>query len=313
MRPCRTCHTGRALACSCPATRPPSRLPITSGQGAGTDANVLKLDFVGGNTNATVSGQQQLSSTSNYFNGSDPSGWIQYVPNYSQVVIQNIYPGIDVEFSGTDSRTLEYSFIVHPGANPNVINLNWEGVNGLSTDQQGNLDLATSAGTVMENAPSSYQLGSGGVQQAVATSTVINNDGTVGFSVGSYNTSQNLVIDPVLGFGSYLGGSGTDQAYGVAVDPSGETIVAGTTTSSNFPTTTGVVSGYFAGSTANAFVTKLDAAGTGVVYSTYFNYGSSTNAYAVATDAAGNAYVAGQANYTTTDGILFKLAPPAAS
>ena len=132
-------------------------LPVTSGQDAGTATNVLKLDFVGGNPDATLSGQGQLPSTSNYFSGLDGTPLFDYVPNFSQVVVHNVYPGIDVAFFGTDSRTLEYDFILHPGASPSAIDLNWEGVTGLSTDAQGNLDLATGAGTVVENAPAVYQ------------------------------------------------------------------------------------------------------------------------------------------------------------
>jgi RHS repeat-associated protein len=268
-------------------------LPLT-GQEAqnGPGQDVLKLDFVGGNSSATVTGEGQLPSTSNYFMGSDPSGWQQYVPNYSELVVHNIYPGIDLTFSGTNSRTLEYSFIVHPGGDPSAIQLNWEGVTGLATDEQGNLDLSTADGTIVENAPSVYQAGSGGVQQAVTVSTALNDNGTVGFSVGSYDTTKDLVIDPVLAFGSYIGGSGNDYAYGVAVDTSGDTIITGSTTSTNYPTTTGVMQGANAGG-SDVFVTKLDEAGTGVVYSTYVGGTANDTGYAVAVDAAGNAYVGG--------------------
>jgi RHS repeat-associated protein len=278
-------------------------LPLT-GQDAGTGIDALRLDFVGANDSPTVIGQNQLTSTSNYFPGTDKSQWHAYVPNYATAAIQNIYPGIDLSFYGTDSRTLEYTFTVHPGANPSAIKLNWEGVTGLSTDAQGNLDLQTADGTVVENAPTVYQDGAGDAPQAASVSTVLNQDGTVGFSVGSYDTTKDLVIDPVIGFSSYLGGSGNDVATGVAVDPSSgnSVVVVGTTTSANFPTTPGVILGSGGGS----FVTKLSPKGNSLLYSTYLA-GSATS---VALDAAGNVYVAGNTTYLGLPvGFLDKLTP----
>jgi RHS repeat-associated protein len=289
-------------------------LPLT-GQQAGTGIDALRLDFVGANASPTVIGQNQLTSTSNYFPGSDPSQWHTYVPNYATATIRNIYPGVDLSFYGTNSRTLEYTFTVHPGASPSAIKLNWEGVTGLSTDAQGNLDLQTANGTVVENAPVVYQAAGSGnalapslaTGQTVGVSTVLNQDGTVGFSVGSYDTTKDLVIDPVLGFSSYLGGSGNDSANGVAVDPStgNSVIIVGSTSSGNFPTTTGVIQT----SAGGAFVTKVNPTGNALLYSTYLG-NSDTVANAVALDAAGNIYVAGTANQSSTpQGFVDKLTP----
>ncbi len=271
-------------------------LPLT-GQAAanGPGLDVLKLDFVGAGASPTFSGQQQLPSTSNYFVGTNPAGWHPDVPNFARAVLSNVYPGIDVAFYGTNSRTLEYEFIVHAGASPSAIQLNWEGVSGLSTDQQGNLDLQTADGALVEQAPVVYQAGAAGARQSVTVSTVLNPGGTVGFQVGSYDATKDLVIDPVLAFSTYLGGSGNDYAYGAAVDPTGDSYVVGSTASTNFPTTTGVIQGSNAGGT-DAFVTKLNPAGNAVIYSTYLGGAGNDVANAVAVDVTGNAYVAGSNN-----------------
>jgi RHS repeat-associated protein len=280
-------------------------LPLT-GQQAGTGIDALRLDFVGANAAPTVIGQNQLTSTSNYFPGTDKSQWHAYVPNYATATIRNIYPGIDVSFYGNNSRALEYDFVVHPGANPSSIALAWSGVTSMSTDGQGNLDLQTAGGTVVQNAPSVYQMTSGGSKQAVAVSTSVNLNGQVGFSVGSYDTTKDLIIDPLIGFSSYLGGSGNDVAKGVAVDPStgNSVIIVGSTTSTNFPTTTGAIQT----SAGDAFVTKVNPAGNAILYSTYLG-DTSTVANGVALDAAGNVYVAGTTNASAPQGFVDKLTP----
>src|SRR5262249_3864299 len=161
---------------------------------------------VGGNPSPTVRGQGQLPSTSNYFVGSDPSTWQQYVPNYSGALVENVYPGIDVVFSGTDARTLEYTFLVHPGADPAAIRLAWEGVSGVATDQPGTLDLATADGTLVQTAPTVYQATADGTRQTIPVSTTVGDDGSIGFQLGAYDASRELILDPVLPFSSLLGG-----------------------------------------------------------------------------------------------------------
>ena len=81
----------------------------------------------------------------------------------------------------------------------------------------------------------------------------------VSFEVAHYDASKPLVIDPVLIYASYLGGTGADQANGIAVDSTGSVYLAGTTTSVDFP---GATLGNLAQGTNHVFVAKLNAAGT---------------------------------------------------
>ena len=101
-----------------------------------------------------------------------------------------------------------------------------------------------------------------------------------------------------LVYSTYLGGSGFDDARGIAIDPSGNAYITGFTQSTNFPTANAIqpAKGAINGSTASrdAFVTKINAAGSALVYSTYLGGTTDQIGYAIAADASGNAYVAGE-------------------
>src|SRR5262249_26000 len=151
-------------------------------------------------------------------------------------------------------------FVVQPGASPSAITLSWQGVQALSLDGQGNLVLTTAGGSVVQSAPVAYQT-TGGVRQAVTAQQVLLGNGQVGFPVGGSDANQPLVIAPTLGFSPYLGGSGNDYAYGLAVDGAGDPFLTGTTASTNFPTTTGA----YQTSGGPLFVSKLNPSASGLV------------------------------------------------
>ena len=140
----------------------------------------------------------------------------------------------------------------------------------MALDAAGNLVLHTAGGDVVEHAPIVYQE-SGGVRQNVSGQFVLEGNGQVGFAVGAYDASLPLTIDPTLSYSTYLGGNIDDEGSGIAVDGSGNAYVTGWTMSSNFPTTTGAYQTSLGGGEfdVNAFVTKLNASGTALVYSTY--------------------------------------------
>ena len=98
-----------------------------------------------------------------------------------------------------------------------------------------------------------------------------------------------------LGYSSYLGGSGDDQIYGLAVDGGGRAVVVGRTTSGNFPL---LNSSQGLRGTADAFVTLVNASGNGLQLSAYLGGSSDDAAYSVAVDGAGNPYVAGSTRST---------------
>jgi RHS repeat-associated protein len=267
--------------------------------GATITHDVLRLSLAGdAAASPRLLAQNQQAGYSNYFLGSDSTQWLSNVPQYGSIVEQSVYPGINLVWtSAPGSRALEYDFIVAPGANPSAIDLHIDGATSLSLDGQGNLDIGTGGGTLVQAAPVFTQPGSDGLKTTVSGSAVLLANGDVGFQVGSYNSSLPLTIDPVLEYSSYLGGSGDDKAYAIAADGSGDAYIAGTTTSNNFPTSTGSYQTSFSGSGINGFLTKVNAAGNAYVYSTYFGQGVSPTGVAV--DAAGNAYLTGNTNSST--------------
>jgi YD repeat-containing protein len=265
-----------------------------------TDAPVLlpvvRMRLVGANPAAEVVGLNQLPGRSNYFLGNDSSKWQTDVPHYASVEYRNVYPGVNLEYYGTEQGEPEYDFVVAPGASPQVIQLAFQGVSEARIDGRGNLELTTPSGTLLEHAPVIYQQINGG-KQPVAGKYVVQDAQHIGFAVPSYDAMLPLVIDPIFSYSTYLGGSLNDEGLAVAVDGSGNAYVTGRTASTDFPTANALYS-TFRGGPTDAFVTKLSADGSTLLYSTYLggNSGGGSGAdvgYGIAVDADGNAYVTG--------------------
>jgi YD repeat-containing protein len=259
--------------------------------------DVIHMQLVGSNPNAVAVGEDQLITKTNYFIGNDSSKWHTEVPNYGRVVYHDVYSGIDLSYHANSGRQLEYDFIVNPGADVGKIRLAVAGAQDVEVDGSGNLVVTTPSGKVTQHAPLVYQQ-VGGLQTQVAGKYVWGSNGDMGFQVSTYDTTNPLIIDPVLAYSTYLGGSSQDDANGIAVDSSGAAYVTGDTTSVNFPITTGVPQPVFSGQDTDAFVTKLDPSGRAILYSTYYGGSLETFGYSIAIDGADNAYITGPTNCT---------------
>lgn len=224
----------------------------------------VRMKVVGGNSAAEIAAADPLPGKSNYYLGNDPKKWQIGVPQYARVGYRNVYPGVDLAYYG-EKRKLEFDFIVAPESDPESIGLAFSGVQKLSTDASGNLVVASAAGDVILNKPVAYQQRDGKHQPVDARFT-LHSKNIVNFELGNYDRSRELVIDPTVTFATYLGGSGEDEAYGIAVDSSGNSYVAGATTSPNFPGPSGTT--LSAGPSFDVFVSKLSADGTTLLYST---------------------------------------------
>ena len=284
--------------------------------GATLTQDVLRLSLQGANPSPQFVPEDQLPSYSNYFSGGANPLSITNVPQYGEIVEQNVYPGINVVWHASANHQLEYDFQVTPGANPSVIQLHVEGATGLSSDAHGNLLIGTPGGTLVQSGPTITQPGLSGnaLPQSVSGSTLLLPNGNVGFQLGSYNPAQTLTIDPTIQYSSFLGGSGNDKAYAVAADGSGDSYIAGITQSSNFPTTTGAYETSSPGGTA-LFISKLNPTGQALVYSTYLSgpTSSTSQLFGLAVDAAENVYITGTtgaSNFPTTAG-AYMTSPPA--
>ena len=251
---------------------------------------VLRTTLVDAAPGAPVTGLEELPGKANYFIGNDPAKWRSNVPTYAKVRYREVYPGIDLVYYG-NQRQLEYDFVVAPGANPQRIGLAFKGVDRLEIDAQGDLILHAPGGALRQRKPVVYQ-DIDGIRREIAGGYEMRGQ-QVGFQVAAYDKTRPLVIDPVLSYSTYLGGSSLEEGWTIAVDSAGNAYVAGTTTSTNFPTTGTAFDTTLSGS-SDAFVTKLNATGSALVYSTYLG-GSATEggAIGIAVDSLGNAYVTG--------------------
>jgi hypothetical protein len=265
-------------------------------------STAIHMQLVGANAQPNTSASDLLPGKVNYFIGNDPGKWRSNVPVYARVNYQNVYPGVNLAFRG-EKRQLEFDFIVTPGASPKPIMLHFKGAKKIKTDNSGNLLLASSAGGLMLHKPFAYQR-QNGMQQRVDAQFVLKAGNRVSFELGKYDHTRELVIDPSVAvlYATYLGGSGEDDGFAIAVDGSGDAYVTGQTASKNFPTVPGSYSVTNAAPTGDfdAFVTKIASNGSGLVYSTYVG-GDDNNSSgnAIALDASGDAFVTGGTASTT--------------
>ncbi|HET6980466.1 MAG TPA: SBBP repeat-containing protein [Pyrinomonadaceae bacterium] len=264
--------------------------------------DVLRMKLVSANSSARVTGVEELPGRSNYLLGNDPKQWHTDVAHYARVRAENVYQGIDIVYYGNEQE-LEYDFVVAPGANPSAITLSFDGTQSIETDAQGDLVLRTPRGEVRQRKPFIYQENDGRKRQVDGQYVKMGKE-QVGFEIGEYDHSLPLVIDPLLLYSTYLGGSVNDYILGIATDAGGNSYVVGGTGSPNFPTTAGAFQLAIAGG-GDVVVTKMDPSGSILLYSTYIGGSGSDSGVGIAVDGAGNAYVVGYTlslNFPTTPG-----------
>jgi len=275
---------------------------------SGNGPSVLRMQMPGANSSGVVSGERQLPGHSNYFTGNDPSRWHRDIPQFSRVRYAKVYPGVDLVYYGNGGR-LEYDFELAPGADPRQIQLRFVGSDRLTLQNDGDLLLHLRGGDVQLHAPQVYQE-IAGQRQPVPARFIRRGRREVGFELGAYDPSRALVIDPVLSYSSYLGGTGdegcsvitgqpTSGCPAIAVDSAANIYLAGTTTSTDFPTTPGAFRPTPPpGASVSVFVTKLDSTGSTILFSTYLGGDKINTSAGVGVDSGLNVAVAGS---TTSD------------
>jgi hypothetical protein len=264
---------------------------------------VLKLDFLGANPHPTISGSEKGSGVVSYFTGR-PDNWKTGLPTWNSIVYSSVWPGVDVVFSGTAGE-LKYTLRVAPGVDPRTIRLAYRGASTAGLDAEGCVELRTPVRTLREARPVSFQERYGrrvDVPTAFAVRAPAA-DGSLqyGFTLGAYDRTKTLEIDPVVyAYSGYIGGNQIDQGYGIAVDAAGSAYVVGTTRSG--PTSFPVVVGpdLSPGGWDDVFIAKVKPDGSGLVYCGYIAGFGQDEGWGVAVDAQGRAYVVGQTNSDTT-------------
>lgn len=286
-----------------------------------TGTRALQMRLIGGNQAARLEGLELLPGRSFYYLGNDRSRWRSNVPNYSRVRYHDVYPGIDMVLYGNGDR-LEYDLVVAPHADPSRLRLRFDGARKLSVDPNGDLRIEAKDGVLWQQKPKVYQENNGSRREIGGHYVISGRD--VRFALDRYNPDRELVIDPVVNYSTYLGGTQNEEPEGVAVDGAGNTYTVGTTNSTNFPgpfNTTLLPRGG-----TDIFVIKIDPTGKNILYSVLIGGTADENGFGIAIDSAGNAYVVGDTNSINfptknavqagnngdVDAVVFKLDPTGA-
>jgi len=294
---------------------------------SGVEHLLVAAEPLNGATDVVVEAHLELTSRSHYILGDDPNRWQTHIPDYAAIVYKNVYPGIDIRYHSSKGRP-EYDFIVKPGADAAVIRMQFHGIDRLD-EVDGRLELQTEWGRITQEAPRVYQLEGSDTTWFGASFTRVS-ENRISFKVdGAYDRAQPLVIDPIIAFGSYLGGTGQDGGNdpggtrsSMAVDASGNIFMVGHTESADFPVATAdTIDGSLEGA-RSAYLSKLDPTASTLLYSTYIGGSLEDWGISVALDASGNPHFTGitQSNdfpvtggaYQTTyaggwDGLIVKL------
>src|SRR5690348_3241813 len=242
----------------------------------------VRMRLVGANKPSRIEGLDQLPGIANYFIGNDPKAWHTNVPTFARVKYQQVYAGIDLIYHGNQHQ-LEYDFVVGPRVSPEKIRLSFAG-SRQTIDTDGSLIIKTGLSEIRQSPPIAYQWVNG--QRSEVQASYRLKGKSIGFAVGAYNKDLPLIIDPVFLYSTFLGGSGGENGQAIAVDAQGNAYLTGSTSSSDFPLASPLQP--TADANGDAFVTKLNSSGTGLVYSTFIGGNGTTNGNGIAVDAQGN-------------------------
>jgi hypothetical protein len=256
---------------------------------------VLRTNFIGANPNPAFSGSEQMKYKCNFFYGDNPDQWHTDVPNYQAVYIDEIYPGIELKYYGNGQQA-EYDFIISPGADYSQIQIQYEGVRSLSVNSSGELVIETEWGSLTEHKPIVYQM-DGDMRHEIQGQYKLADNNSFSFVLDDeYNPELPAVIDPILVYSTYLGGSSGDLGFCIAVNNSGYVYIAGSTSSYNYP----VVDPYQSNRAGDwdIFISKFSSDGSSLTYSTYLGGSGYDNASDISLDAQGSIYIAGNTEST---------------
>ncbi|MGC2225949.1 MAG: SBBP repeat-containing protein [Candidatus Sulfotelmatobacter sp.] len=287
--------------------------PSSPASAAQPSEQFVWMKLVGANPAAALAGADPLPGKSNYMIGNDPQKWQSGIPQFGGVHYAGVYPGIDLVFYGNQGH-LEYDFRVAPGANASQAELEFDGTNKLKLSGGDLILTSKNDGGLRLRAPQVYQR-DGDRHVPVTGRFVLRAANRVGFEIGPYDRSRELIIDPLLDFSTYFGGSGTETSPSVAVNGNGNIYIVGSTTSPPATFPLGTTTPTQIGTAPNIFVAEINPSQPpSVVYATFMGGSGGPGAdssVGIGVDAGGNAYLVGNTSSTDfpTFGIPYQSAP----
>jgi hypothetical protein len=271
-------------------------------------SHAIDISLLHGNRQPVIEGLDPMKLRTNYMIGARAK-WHTEVPNYGRVAYRQAYPGVDVIYYGSRNQ-LEYDFVLAPGADPGAIRMSFSGASHPRITRGGDLVLETPGGQMIQKRPLIYQEGiyqegiypgSPAGRREIGGRYVLLGGNTVGVKVDGYDKRRKLIIDPILAYSTYLGGTGQDQINAVYLTPNGRLYMVGQTDTQFFTAINGAYDNNIAG-VINVFLAIVDTTQAGQDQLIYFSYlgGSSDDIpLAVTVDPSGVAYMTGTT--TSTD------------
>lgn len=259
------------------------------------ERHVIKTKFVNSNWAGEYFESGKSSAYRNYFLGKDSTKWASGVYSYSQLVMKNYYPGVDLELS-TKNENLKYSFIVQPNQNIDNIKFSIDGSEELFIDKDGNLHVPTRFGDIIESAPKAWTNGESGNTMVECKFSL--SDGVVRFVFpDGYDKTKTLVIDPDLTFSTFTGSTSDNWGFTAAPDQNGNLYGGGIVMGAGYPLTAGAYDGSYAGGegvlSIDIGITKFNSAGTALIYSTYLGGSGNETPHSIVVDDLNQLYVLG--------------------
>ena len=276
-------------------------------------SHVFKIHLKNSQTPSSVEVKNQWPDYVNYYLGDDESSWASNVKQYAEVIFRDIYPGIDVRYYSMN-QNFKYDFILKPGADPSLIQMEYEGVDDLKLGF-GNLLIETSVEQIIDQKPVSW-IGEGDNKRFINSSySLKKTEGvpTISFSVEQNNYEQ-ITIDPTLIFSTYTGSTINNWGSTATYDSLGNMyaggyILAGGGAGLGYPTTVGAYQTTFAGGTGtfqtDMTISKFNESGNTLVYSTYLGGNGNEIPHSLVVNDNNELYVLGttsSTNFPTSGG-----------
>jgi gliding motility-associated-like protein len=269
---------------------------------------LVHLNFLGSNHVEVVEKTHETKGYFNYFIGNDPSKWASNVRGYGEAVLRDFYEGTDLKLI-EDGDVLKYEFYVRPGHDPNAIQFSYAGAEKVSINRQGDLEVRTSVGKIIEKKPYAYQIINGRVREVSCSFSMAGD--IVSFELGMYDKSVELVIDPVLVFATYAGSVtdnfGMTATYGYDGTAYSGGMVYGNAYPTPDPSAYDVNSNFTLATNPNygitdAFISKYTPDGTDMIWTTFLGGGDAVQgtetAQSMICDASNNLYLYGSTSST---------------